>query len=47
MSVLVHSDVDVLEPAQNDDENIIYFVHSLASHVSSECPVFRACVVAD
>ena len=27
--------------------SFIYFVHSLASHVSSECSVFRACVVAD
>ena len=50
MSVLVHSDVDVLEPAQDEDENIILstsFTPWLAFHVSSECSVFRACVVAD
>ena len=50
MSVLVYSDVDVLEPAQDEDENIIYllrFTPWLASHVSSECSVFRACVFAD
>ena len=29
MSVLVHSDVDVLEPAQDEDENIIYLHRSL------------------
>ena len=29
MSVLVHSDVDVLEPAQDEDENIIYILRSL------------------
>ena len=29
MSVLVHSDVDVLEPARDEDENIIYLLHSL------------------
>ena len=29
MSVLVHSDVDVLEPAQDEDENIIFLLRSL------------------
>ena len=29
MRVLVHSDVDVLEPAQDEDENIIYLLRSL------------------
>ena len=50
MSVLVHSDVDVLEPAQDEDENIIYLLRSLLGLLpmfSSECSVFRACVFAD
>ena len=29
LSVLVHSDVDVLELAQDEDENIIYLLRSL------------------
>ena len=29
MSVLVHSDVDVLEPVQDEDENIIYLLRTL------------------
>ena len=29
MSVFVHSDVDVLEPAQDEDENIIYLLRLL------------------
>ena len=46
MSVLVHSDVDVLEPAQDEDENIIYLLRSLLG-LLPECSVFRACVFAD
>ena len=52
MSVLVHSDVDVLEPAQDEDENIIYLLPSLLGllpmfPLSVHCSVFRASVVAD